>query len=183
MTRFHLVATLSTLLGGCGLVQPNHLGGISVAVAPMDYGRRLCAPAEPESHASCLNRVLDDIDRRGRRPSAGSSTAGPFAVIMQGDIFLGDYRSSLFAAEFNVAKADQRCRGAYNAFTGSADALFDVYCDDGRSGWADLIRAHDGRNGIGKIVLDDGTEGDIVFGHLPLGAAGEARAPSAGGSH
>jgi hypothetical protein len=181
MPRLHVVATLSILLGGCALVPPTHLGGIATTVTPMDYGRRLCAHVAPESYATCLNEVLDDINHRHHRLPPGLSTSGPFAVIMDGEVYLGDYRSSLFAADFTVASASHRCRGGYNAFTGSADALFDVYCDDGRSGWADLIRASDGRNGIGKIGLDDGTEGDIVFGYLPLGEAGYGRsAPGVG---
>jgi hypothetical protein len=94
---------------------------------------------------------------------------------MGGEVYVGDYRSNPFKADFRVSNGRNGCRGAYNAITGSADAVFDVYCDDGRSGWADVIRAGDGRNGIGKIALDDGAEGDIVFGHLPLGGLDRRR--------
>jgi hypothetical protein len=176
MTRLHLAASLSLLLGACSLVPPNHLGGISASVSPMDYARRLCAHLDPESYSSCVSEVLDEVDRgQPNRLPPGYSTSGPFAVIMDGDVYIGDYRSSLFMADFRVSNGQHGCRGGYNAFTGSADAVFDVYCDDGRSGWADMIRASDGRNGIGKIALDDGTEGDIVFGHLPLGSLDRGR--------
>jgi hypothetical protein len=165
-----LAALLSILLGACGLVPPNHLGGISTSVSPMDYARRLCAHLPLEEYPSCVSGVLDEIDRpRPDIPPPGHSTSGPFAVIMDGEIYLGDYRSSPFAADFRVSNGRHQCRGAYSAFRGSADANYDVYCDDGRAGWADVIRARDGRNGIGKIALDDGTRGEIVFGHVPLG--------------
>ncbi|MCG6897124.1 MAG: hypothetical protein LJE61_14870 [Thiocapsa sp.] len=170
MNRPPLVALLSILLGGCALVPPNHLGAITTNVSPMDYAERLCAHLDLESYSSCASRVLDDIDEaRLERLPPGGSTSGPFAVLMDGDIYLGDYRSSPFAASFRVSNGRHHCRGGYDVFRGSVDALFDVYCDDGRSGWADIIRASDGRNGIGKIALDDGTEGDIVFGYVPLG--------------
>jgi hypothetical protein len=179
MTRRYpaaLLPILPILLGACGLVPPNHLGGIGATVSPIDYGRRLCAHLDPESYSSCVSQVLDESDRSqpGRLPP-GDSTSGPFAVMMDGEVYIGDYRSSPFAADFSVSNGRNGCRGGYNAFTGSADAVFDVYCDDGRSGWADIIRASDGRNGIGKIALDDGTEGSIVFGHLPLGGLDQAR--------
>jgi hypothetical protein len=176
MTRRHFAAVLSLLLGGCGLVPPTHLGGISATVSPIDYGRRLCAHLDPESYSSCVSQVLDEIDRgQPTRLPPGYSTSGPFAVIMGGQVYIGDYRSSPFKADFRVSNGQHVCRGGYNAFTGSADAIFDVYCNDGRNGWADIIRASDGRNGIGKIALDDGTEGDIVFGHLPLADVGQRR--------
>jgi hypothetical protein len=162
MTRRCFAAALSLLLGGCGLVPPTHLGGISATVAPIDYGRRLCAHLDPESYSSCVSQVLDEIERgQPARLPPGYSTSGPFAVIMDGQVYIGDYRSSPFKADFRVSNGTDVCRGGYNAFTGSADAIFDVYCDDGRSGWADIIRASDGRNGIGKIALDDGTEATL----------------------
>lgn len=175
MPRLHLAVTLAALLGGCAIVPPNHLGGIATSVTPMDYARRLCGHLDLQSYATCLNEVLDGINQRGNRLPPGYSTYGPFAVIMDGDVYIGDYRSWPFAAEFRVSNGRKGCRGSYNAFTGSADAIFDVYCDDGRSGWADMIRAADGRNGIGKIGLDDGTAGEIVFGYLPLGNPAPAR--------
>lgn len=169
MARPLLAALLSLSLGACALAPPSHLGGISTNVTPMDYARRLCAPQPLDHYPSCVSAVLDAIDRpRPDIPPPGASTSGPFAVIMDGELYLGEYSSTPFAARFSVSNGSQVCRGAYDVLHGSADALYDVHCDDGRAGWADTIRAHDGRNGIGKIMLDDGTQGDIVFGHVPL---------------
>ncbi|MBK1645264.1 hypothetical protein CKO25_11550 [Thiocapsa imhoffii] len=169
MTRLPLVVALSILASGCALIPPTHFGGIATSVSAMDYAEQLCSVVELEAYATCLNEMLDDIDQRGSHLPAGFSTSGPFAVILGGEVYLGSYRSSPFAAAFQVTSGERQCRGGYSAFHGSADAVFDVHCDDGRSGWADTVRALDGRNGIGTIKLDDGTEGRIVFGYLPLG--------------
>lgn len=163
----------SALLGGCGFLLPGHAGGISVGVTPDEYGERLCRSVDLEDYPACLSAVLDYFDE----PLAddippGHSTSGPFAVAMDGGLYLGTYDSlPPFQASFRVSNGDNGCHGSYNAFTGSQDALFDVYCDDGRSGWADIILASDGRNGIGQLSLSDGTTGDIVFGYKPLGRA------------
>ncbi len=172
MFRLVVIAFLSTLLGGCGLLLPNHQGGISTTVSPEDYGRRLCEHLDPEDYPSCLSQVLDYFERpRPDTLPAGHSTSGPFAVMMGGEVYMGDYDSTPFQADFRVSNGRTSCRGSYNAFGGSVDAVFDVYCDDGRSGWADIILARDGRNGIGKLALDDGTRGKIVFGYTALGRA------------
>jgi hypothetical protein len=172
MSRLLAIAGMSILLGGCGLVPPNHLGGISTTVSPEDYGQRLCGHLALEDYPSCLSQVLDYFERpRADDLPAGHSTSGPFAVMMDGDVYMGHYSSDLFRANFRVSNGRHGCRGSYHAFGGSADAIFDVDCDDGRRGWADLILASDGRNGIGKLALNDGTQGEIVFGYTALGQA------------
>lgn len=172
MSRLLAIAGLSVLLGGCGLVPPNHLGGISATVTPEDYGRRLCQHLDLEDYPSCLSQVLEYFEPpQATTLPSGHSTSGPFAVIMENEFYMGNYRSDLFNASFHVSNGRKGCRGSYSAFAGSADANFDVYCDDGRKGWADIILARDGRNGIGKIALNDGTQGEIVFGYTPLGQA------------
>jgi hypothetical protein len=148
MPRFRLALISSLLVSGCALVPPTHLGGIAATVSPMDYAERLCAPVELESYATCLNEVLDGINLRRNPMAPGDATSGPFAVILDGDVYLGSYWTAVFAGRFDVSTGSKRCRGEYNAFAGSADAIFDVYCADGRSGWVDLIRSMDGRNGI-----------------------------------
>lgn len=167
------IAGSGAMLGGCGFLLPGHAGGIATRVSPEDYGERLCRSVELEEYPSCLSTVLDYFDE----PLAdtiprGQSTSGPFAVAMDGGLYMGTYDSlPPFQASFRVSNGPNGCRGSYNAFTGSRDALFDVYCDDGRSGWADIILDTDGRNGIGELTLSDGTKGDIVFGYKPLGRA------------
>lgn len=164
---------LALLPAGCGFLMPGHAGGISTFVSPMDYGQRLCANVELEAYPSCLSNVLDYFEQpRADDVPPGQSTSGPFAVSMDGGLYLGTYSSTPpFAASFRVSNGPKSCRGAYNALTGSQDALFDVYCDDGRAGWADIVLDQSGRNGIGQLTLNDGTQGDIVFGYVPLGQA------------
>jgi len=142
-------------------------------VSPEDYGDRLCRHLDLDDYPACLSQVLDYFDE----PLAddippGQSTSGPFAVAMDGGLYMGTYQSlPPFSASFRVSNGPNGCRGSYNGLTGSQDALFDVYCDDGRAGWADIILDTDGRNGIGQLSLNDGTKGDIVFGYKPLGRA------------
>lgn len=173
MSRLAIIAGLSCLLAGCGLVSPKHIGGISATVTPEDYAQRLCGHLDLEDYPSCLTQVLEYFERpRPNDLPPGHSTSGPFAVMMDGKVYMGTYgKDSPFNSSFRVANGNKSCRGSYSAFHGSADALFDVYCNDGRSGWADLIHDSSGRDGIGKIALDDGTKGEIVFGYTPLGRA------------
>lgn len=168
-----IAAGLSVALTGCALLLPNHQGGISTMVSPDEYGDRLCRHLDLEDYAGCMSEVLEYFETP--RPDvipAGHSTSGPIAVMMKEDVYIGQYDSlPPFAASFRVSNDTNACSASYNAAAGSVDAVFDVYCSDGRSGWADIISAIDGRNGIGRLVLDDGSEGDIVFGYLPLGQA------------
>lgn len=172
MSRLLLVPGLVLLLGGCAAVPPTHLGGIATTIEPEEYGRRLCAYVELEAFPSCLSQVMDYFERpRPDDAPLGHSTSGPFAVMLEGNVYMGEYSSTPFTARFRVSNGSESCRGDYDAFAGSRDAVFDVYCNDGRAGWADLIRAADGRNGIGRLMLDDGAQGDIVFGYTALGQA------------
>lgn len=160
-------------LGGCGVLLPGHVGGISTSVSPEDYGDRLCRHLDLEDYPACLSQVLDYFEEPlANDVPASQSTSGPFAVAMDGGLYIGSYQSiPPFSASFRVSNGANACRGSYNGLTGSQDALFDVYCDDGRAGWADIILATDGRNGIGQLTLNDGSRGEIVFGYKPLGRA------------
>ena len=167
-----IAAALSGLLGGCVILPPNHLGGISTTVTPNDNGHRLCKHLDLEDYSGCLSQVLEYFEQpRADTIPVGHSTSGPIVLMMNEQVYRGHYDSSLFTASFRVSNGSTTCSGAYGALAGSADAQFDVYCSDGRSGWADLILAHDGRNGIGRVALDDGSQGEIVFGYTPLGQA------------
>lgn len=163
---------VAALLGGCGSFLPGHIGGITTYVSPDDYGERLCRGVDLESYPSCLSHVLDYFEEpHADVVPVGYSTSGPFAVAMEGALYLGTYQSTPFSAQFRVTSGTNSCRGSYNAFAGSRDAIYDVYCDDGRAGWADTIRDQTGRNGIGHLSLSDGTKGEIIFGYVPLGRA------------
>jgi len=163
---------LASLLGGCGTTLPGHVGGIATYVSPEDYASRLCGHLDLESYPSCVSQVLDYFEEpHADDIPGGQSKSGPFAVVMQEGLYLGSYDSGLFSASFRVSHGRNTCRGSYSILSGSRDALYDVYCDDGRAGWADIILDQTGRNGIGELTLNDGTKGEIVFGYLPLGRA------------
>ena len=168
-----IAAGLSCLLGGCALLPPLHEGGLATRVTPDEYGRRLCKHLDLEDYAGCVSEVLEYFETpRANDIAPGRSTSGPIVLMLEEQVYRGHYAStSPFAASFKVSNGVNACSASYNVNTGSADALFDVYCSDGRSGWADLVLALDGRNGIGKLALDDGAQGEIVFGYLPLGQA------------
>jgi hypothetical protein len=163
---------LALTLSGCGYVLPGHIGGLATFVSPEEYGERLCAHVDLELYPSCLSQVLDyfyDPQPQDRPP--GQPSLMPFAVAMEDRLYLGTYDWGPFNSSFRVASGTKTCRGSYSAFGGSQDALYDVYCSDGRAGWASTIRDQSGRNGIGQLTLNDGTKGEIVFGHRPLGLA------------
>ncbi|WP_295386362.1 hypothetical protein [uncultured Thiodictyon sp.] len=178
--------TLTALLGGCGSALPGHIGGIVTYVSPDDYAERLCRGVDMESYPACASQVLDyfDVPLAETMPR-GHSSSGPFAVAMEGALYLGTYQSNLFAGHFRVVSGSNACRGSYSITRGSRAPLYDVYCEDGRAGWAETIRDQTGANGIGQLTLSDGTKGDIVFGYLPLGRAkpypwGDVWTPKAG---
>ncbi|WP_295456655.1 hypothetical protein [uncultured Thiodictyon sp.] len=163
---------VAALLGGCGSFLPGHIGGLVTYVSPDDYAERLCRGVELEGYPACVSQVLDYFDGPHADPMPrGHSSSGPFAVAMQGALYLGTYQSSPVAGSFRVASGTNACRGSYSLFGGSRAPLYDVYCDDGRAGWAETVRDQTGANGIGQLTLNDGTKGEIVFGYLPLGRA------------
>lgn len=172
MSRFVILVTLAASLAGCGLIPPGRVGGIAVSVPPEEYARRLCGHLPLEDYPSCANQVLDYFDYpQDEERDPGASTSGPIAAILGSEVYVGDYHSTPLSASLRLTKGKNTCLGSYSAFGESVDARFDLYCSDGRSGWADLILDLGGRDGIGRIMLDDGTEGQIVFGHTALGQA------------
>jgi hypothetical protein len=165
------VAAIAVSVGGCGSLLPGHLGGIATEVSDEDYAERLCGYLDLEQYPACVSELMDRYEQKSADDDPGHGRTGPFAVIMEGGVYMGTYETYPFSGSFSVSNGENRCRGSFAAATETRDALFDVYCDDGRSGWADIIRATDGRNGIGQITLDDGTKGDIVFGYHATGQA------------
>jgi hypothetical protein len=161
MNRLEAIAVVGALLaGGCTMVQP------------IDYARTLCDTLPLEEYSACASRVLDHYreDSWVTNVPPGHSTSGPFAIVADNRVYLGHYSSNPFHAEFRVADGGDVCRGAYDALAGSRDAIFDVRCDDGRIGIADLVLDQRGRNGTGTVDFSDGTRGEIVFGHGAVGA-------------
>jgi hypothetical protein len=158
---------LCGIFAGWGtLDEPERFQAVYTPVTPAEIGERLCRGVELEDYASCINQTVDYYREVSReRLPRGAATAGPFAMRLDGRLYLGTYDSDPFSAYFRVADDSNTCRGSYSALAGATDAIFDVRCDDGRRGTADIVLDREGRNGIGGVFMDDGTRGDIVFGH------------------
>lgn len=150
---------------------PERYQAVYTPVTASEIAARVCRGVEIEDYASCVNQTVEHYRQASGEPvRRGDSTAGPFAMTLDGRLYLGSYDSDPFSAYFHVASGSDACRGSYNAITGSTEARFDVICDDGRRGRADIVLDRQGRNGIGGVVMDDGTAGEIVFGHAAVGA-------------
>jgi hypothetical protein len=87
------------------------------------------------------------------------------------EVFLGSYWSDPFSASFRVSNDRLTCRGSYSALFGDHEPIFDVTCDNGKHGKADIVLDRSGRNGIGRVYMDDGVVGKVVFGHATVGGA------------
>jgi hypothetical protein len=92
-------------------------------------------------------------------------------VVVGDRVLLGSYWSDPFSASFSVANDRVSCRGSYNALFGDKETVFDVDCSNGMRGKAKTVRDRNGRAGIGRVYMDDGTEGKIVFGQDVVGGA------------
>lgn len=155
---------LCGIFSGWGtLDEPERFQAVYTPVTPAEIGERLCRGVELEDYASCINQTVDHY-REVSRGAAGTSNTGPFAMQLNGRLYLGTYDSDPFSAYFRVSDGPDACRGSYSALAGATEARFDVVCDDGRRGWADIVLDRKGRNGIGGVYMDDGSRGDIVFG-------------------
>lgn len=165
-----LVAVLG-LVAGCG----GHKGErdynlLFTNIEPIEYARILCRGIEMQDQHTCMTSVLaHHRDTRFEDPDPSQVVGGPFVFVLEGDLYRGTYVSQPFAAAFTVSNGYNICRGRYNAFAGDRDAELAVRCDDGSTGFANIILDIDGRNGVGKIKLDDGRRGEIVFGHRAVG--------------
>ncbi|NYT01278.1 MAG: hypothetical protein GKC10_00730 [Methanosarcinales archaeon] len=146
--------------------QPDRSKALYTPVTPTEYAQLLCENVDLEYYASCMNRIKD-FARSSSRSSAdeGSSTSGPFAMQIGGDVYVGSYWGTPFESVFRVTDDRGRaCRGSYSAFFGSTEPVFEVVCDNGNRGRADIVSDRDGRNGIGYVAMGDGTKGRIVYG-------------------
>ncbi|TVQ91937.1 MAG: hypothetical protein EA400_04330 [Chromatiaceae bacterium] len=164
---------LAVLLGGCS----GRRGGIDfdrvvVALKPMDYARVLCRPTPMEHRHTCLSAVLEHFQETwDQTEPRGQQTVGrPLLIILDNEIYQGSYRVTPVSGTFSARGASNTCRGRYSALAGDREAIFQVVCDDGARGQANLILGQDGQNGLGRLWLDHGREGDIVFGHRAVGS-------------
>ena len=163
------------IFSGFGTIeQPERWTAAYSPVGVSAYGQLLCGHVDQEEYATCVNRIWAFYRESMRRnPEPGESTSGPFAVVVWDELFLGSYWSDPFSASFQVSSEQSglTCRGSYSALRGDTKAVFDVNCDNGEHGHADIVLDRSGRNGIGGVYMDDGTVGNIVFGHSTVGGA------------
>jgi hypothetical protein len=164
-----LVPLLCTSVVGCANGTDPGKDGLFIRLSPLDYAERVCRTVDIEDKATCINRMLaiyQDPDDNSFPPT--QSTSGPLMATLGGQNYYGWYRSQPFMADFRASDGRTTCRGSYNAFAGDKDAIFDVRCDDGRQGSANMILGADGSNGIGTMTMSNGEIGRIVFGRNAL---------------
>jgi hypothetical protein len=141
-------------------------------VDPLEYARILCSGIDMQDQHTCLTSVMEhNKEMRDRDLTPDEVVNGPFVVVLRDDLYRGNYVSQPFASAFTVSNGRNICRGRYNAFAGDTKAIFKVICDDGSRGTANIMLDTGGRNGVGEVTMDDGTRGQIVFGHAAVGGA------------
>lgn len=145
--------------------QPERSKALYTPVTVAEYTRYLCEPVAIEDFATCANRV-EQFYREARQPyiQLGDAQSGPFAILLEDKLYIGSYRSDVFSASFRVSYGGNTCKGSYNAIQGDKEAVFRVWCDDGKRGKARIVLDRYGRDGIGVVMMDDGVEGRIVYG-------------------
>jgi hypothetical protein len=165
LSEYHQGPWCGILSGYGATTWPERAQAVYTPVVPTEYGDILCENRSIEDYASCVNRVRDYYRKfEGASEAEGTATSGPFAVLMDGKLYVGSYRTDLLSGSVLVSSGASSCTGSYNAFFGSNSSVFAVSCDDGRTGSAEIVRDRKGRSGIGYISLTDGTKGNIVFG-------------------
>ncbi len=152
---------------------PGYRLPLAQPLSPEVFGDRLCRHLELKDYSGCMSEVMDYFETPipDDVPYGRNSNAGPIALILGQEVYLGRYDASPFITSLWVSRAEKYCQGSYNAFAGSTQAILEVQCSDGRRGRADLGSALDGRSGIGVLEFADGTRGEFVYGYQPLGQA------------
>ena len=139
-------------------------------VKPIQYARILCRGIPIEDQHTCMTSVIEhQAEARDWELTPAEVVDGPFVVLLGDDLYRGSYVSNPFAAAFTISNGYNICRGRYDAFNGDTEAVFDLYCDDGSRGMANIILDTSGSNGVGILDMDDGRRGRIVFGHAAVG--------------
>jgi hypothetical protein len=165
------VGLLTVLMTACGgnKAQRNY-NLLFTDVEPIEYARILCRGVDMGDEHTCMTSVIQHWhDTRYDEPDPSQVTGGPFVIVTDEDLYRGTYVSQPFASAFTVSNGHNICRGRYDAFGGDTKADFDVRCDDGSTGVANIILDVDGRNGLGEMDFYDGRRGGIVFGHRAVG--------------
>ncbi len=160
-----ILPCLILVLGGCSTYNDPDFDGIAVWMTPMNYANTLCSGIEFDLYHDCITRVLEhQQELRNADEPEGNATSGTFAMVVDSEIFLGSYASDPFRMYFEADSEDHYCRGSYNAFTGSTDAILKVTCNNGLRGDAAVVRDTSGRSGIGEVRMTNGARGRIAFG-------------------
>ncbi len=88
----------------------------------------------------------------------------PVAVVMNDGVLRGSTTAALDGGHFEVSRGGLKCAGTYNALSPSVTITIPVLCNDGRRGIVTATREAGGQSGGGRVRMDDGTEGDFIFG-------------------
>jgi hypothetical protein len=168
---------LCGIFSGYGTMdEPDRWAALYSPVGVAEYGDLLCGHLDLEDYSSCVNRVWGSYREELRRtPEPGRSTSGPFAVVVNDQLLLGSYWSDPFSASFSVSSDRVACRGSYSALHGDRRPVFDVSCDNGMRGRAEIVRDRSGRGGIGRVYMEDGEVGGVVFGPAVVSGLSEWR--------
>ena len=95
---------------------------------------------------------------------SGCATTIPVAVIGQdGRVLTGTNTVSLSEGSFTVSDGKLTCSGSYNPLQQSQTISMPVICSDGRKGIVRAIR-DTATSGSGTVRLNDGYQGDFLFG-------------------
>jgi hypothetical protein len=165
------VINAGVITAGCAANRvPVDLGLVFVEVTPMDYARILCRLVPMGERHTCMTTVIAHYREHWNRDIPPQEAVdGPFVAFIDDRLYRGSYVSNPFAAAFSITDGTTACRGRYSAFAGDIRPIFRVRCSDGRTGQAQIVLDQTGRNGIGKLALENGSAGDIVFGHAAVG--------------
>jgi len=167
MTRLASCTLLGLLaLAGCSSdTSDRNYDLIFADIKPIDYARIQCRLIPIEDRHTCLTTSIQHYRDVMMEPIPRDQvTQGPMVAVVGEEIYRGRYVSNPFSAAFTVSSGYNVCRGRFDAVAGETRTIYDVYCDNGATGSANLVLDSSGSNGLGIVEMDDGTRGEIVFG-------------------
>jgi hypothetical protein len=95
---------------------------------------------------------------------ACSITVPVVLIASGGTILRGTATASLSGGSFTVTDGVLTCAGSYDPLNADTTISMPTFCSDGRKGIVIATRDRSGQNGHGRIRLNDGSEGDFIFG-------------------